>query len=182
MDPRKQRTLDQLSNAFFDLLQEGGYSSLSVSELCERADVRRATFYKHFSSKEDFLLFLLRSFRKELLERVAINDVCIKSAREHCLILTTCLADFAAEKSDMLSRFRLDGEADALLLAFADAVAGELEADLDRFVPNDENGVVASFYAFGLLGVFKRNMDLSGTFDKELFLHEMFAVIDRFFS
>ena len=42
----RQRTLDRV----FDLLARGGIHSVSVDELVEKADVGKATFYRHFPS------------------------------------------------------------------------------------------------------------------------------------
>lgn len=181
MDPRKQRTMDRLNEAFFGLLQEKGYAAVSVSELCDRAGVRRATFYKHFSSKEDFLLHVLRAFREELVERAYTGGIQVNSIRERCLLLTAHLADFAGKRAAALSRIRLEGGSDTLLFAMAEEVAALLARDLERLSTEDSNEALASFYAFGLVGVFKRNMDRPGSFDKGLFLEEMNPIINRMF-
>lgn len=54
-DRRVRYTKRALSNALVDLLHEKHISKVSVTELCERADVNRSTFYAHFRSPDDLL-------------------------------------------------------------------------------------------------------------------------------
>ena len=51
-DRRSQRTRHLLSAAFVELLREKGYSAITVSDIIERANVGRSTFYSHFHDKE----------------------------------------------------------------------------------------------------------------------------------
>ena len=54
-DLRITKTKSALQEAFFSLISEKPFNDITVNELCDRAGVRRATFYKHFSDKYDFL-------------------------------------------------------------------------------------------------------------------------------
>lgn len=59
-DLRITKTKAALSAAFIDLLAEKKYDEVSVNELCDRADVRRATFYKHYADKFHFFACFTR--------------------------------------------------------------------------------------------------------------------------
>ena len=54
-DLRVKRTKKALFSAFLTLIQEKAIDELTVNELCDVAGIRRATFYKHYSDKYDFL-------------------------------------------------------------------------------------------------------------------------------
>ena len=54
-DLRVRRTKKALADAFIDLLSKKTFDEITVNELCDAADIRRATFYKHYSDKYDFL-------------------------------------------------------------------------------------------------------------------------------
>ena len=54
-DLRVTRTKKALEEAFIDLLSRKTFEEITVNELCEVAGIRRATFYKHYSDKLDFL-------------------------------------------------------------------------------------------------------------------------------
>lgn len=62
-DLRIIKTKNALTNAFFDMLSDMPLEEVTVNELCERAGIRRATFYKHFKDKNDFINFLIVDVR-----------------------------------------------------------------------------------------------------------------------
>jgi hypothetical protein len=55
-DRRSQRTRQLLSEALVQLIQVKDYSTISVSDIIERANVGRSTFYAHYRDKDDLLL------------------------------------------------------------------------------------------------------------------------------
>jgi AcrR family transcriptional regulator len=61
-DPRVTRSQLQLREAFLEIVLEKGFDAVRVSEVISRADVNRATFYRHYHSKRD----LLRSWSEEV--------------------------------------------------------------------------------------------------------------------
>ena len=61
-DPRVRRTQALLRDAFLALVLEQGFEAVRVSEIITRAEVNRATFYRHYRSKRD----LLRSWTREV--------------------------------------------------------------------------------------------------------------------
>ncbi len=54
-DARVKKTKEKLFSAFRVLLSEKPFEEITIQEVCSRAEVRRATFYKHFTDKYDFL-------------------------------------------------------------------------------------------------------------------------------
>lgn len=69
-DVRITKTKAALSNAFFDMLEVMSLEDITVNELCERADVRRATFYKHFTDKNDFTIYLIKDIREKFDDEI----------------------------------------------------------------------------------------------------------------
>ena len=68
MDLRIKKTYRALFDAFTELLEEYRFEDLTVAMLCDRAMIRRTTFYKHFRDKNDYFAFyideLCRACRK----------------------------------------------------------------------------------------------------------------------
>lgn len=62
MDRRKRKTRDAIFKAFIELLSQKDFANITVSEIIERADIGRATFYTHFETKD----FLLKEMCEEL--------------------------------------------------------------------------------------------------------------------
>ena len=67
-DLRVQKTKAALFRAFYELLAEKNFDDITVNELCDRATVRRATFYKHYRDKQDFLVSIVKKFRADFDE------------------------------------------------------------------------------------------------------------------
>jgi AcrR family transcriptional regulator len=55
-DRRSQRTRHLLSEAFVELLRERGYDAITVSDIIERANIGRSTFYSHYQDKDDLFV------------------------------------------------------------------------------------------------------------------------------
>ena len=68
-DARIRRTKQKLFLTFYALLSESDYQSITVNEICERADIRRATFYKHYASKDDFAKYFVITLREQFDKR-----------------------------------------------------------------------------------------------------------------
>ena len=62
-DLRVKKTKKALANAFMSLMAEKPFDQITINELCDRADIRRATFYKHYTDKFDYLASFTRSLR-----------------------------------------------------------------------------------------------------------------------
>lgn len=54
-DARVKKTKEKLFRAFQTLLTENQFEEITIQEICSKAEIRRATFYKHFTDKYDFL-------------------------------------------------------------------------------------------------------------------------------
>lgn len=54
-DRRVLRTRSQIDSAFVGLLHRRSYSNIRVSDVTKKAGIGRATFYAHYSSKDDLL-------------------------------------------------------------------------------------------------------------------------------
>jgi AcrR family transcriptional regulator len=70
MDRRKIRTRRLLRESLLSLIVERGYDNLSITEITERADLRRATFYLHYGSVDELLLATLREIFDELANKI----------------------------------------------------------------------------------------------------------------
>jgi AcrR family transcriptional regulator len=55
IDRRVVRTRQQIDAAFVELLHRRAYGSIRVSDITKKAGVGRATFYAHYSSKDELL-------------------------------------------------------------------------------------------------------------------------------
>jgi AcrR family transcriptional regulator len=69
-DRRKIRTRRMLKEALVALIQEAGYDALTIQQITDRADLRRATFYLHFATKDELLAYVLREMFDALVAEI----------------------------------------------------------------------------------------------------------------
>lgn len=52
-DRRFQKNKKEIRRAYIDLILEKGYQKISISDIAEKADINRMTFYAHYNMVED---------------------------------------------------------------------------------------------------------------------------------
>lgn len=65
---QQQYTTNALRDAYLELLQEVPADKISIVQLCERADVNRTTFYRHFTSISDLREKLTEDLFRQIFE------------------------------------------------------------------------------------------------------------------
>lgn len=73
LDLRVQKTRGALTGALYDLLCEKSLDNITVTELCDRAVIRKATFYKHFGDKTELLTYMIQELQRISLEENKIG-------------------------------------------------------------------------------------------------------------
>ena len=68
--------------AMVDLVEERGIDGFTVSDLTERADLNRSTFYSHFKDKDDLIKSCEDDFLDELIE--VESEIAKKIGRASC--------------------------------------------------------------------------------------------------
>jgi AcrR family transcriptional regulator len=71
MDRRVFRTRNALYDALVSLILRQDFSTITVQDILEEADVGRSTFYSHFTSREDLLTRSLDRLRDLLLSAIS---------------------------------------------------------------------------------------------------------------
>ncbi len=56
---KSKETKDKIFQAAKNILQRGGYESLSIKNICEEAGVSNGSFYHHFKTKDDLLSYYI---------------------------------------------------------------------------------------------------------------------------
>lgn len=74
LDRRVRRTRRLLAEALVALIIEKEYETISITDITERADLNRATFYLHYGSKEELLMAMLEERFDELVARMEAID------------------------------------------------------------------------------------------------------------
>lgn len=90
MDRRQRKTRRSIYEAFESLMMEEHYGSVTVSQIIERADIGRSTFYAHFETKDELLNQMCAEMFAHIFE--GVNEHCVTHANLQTESLTGVLA------------------------------------------------------------------------------------------
>lgn len=86
VDRRAQRTKRLFKRAFIDLLYEKDYNDISVTDIVEKADFNRSTFYFHYKYKEELVSELNDSMINGLISAFSHNSLLINLSPSNIII------------------------------------------------------------------------------------------------
>ncbi len=98
-DRRVRYTKMVLKESFIKLLEKKDISQISIKEICEDADINRATFYSHYSDQHD----LLRKIENELLDNINahLTEFYQKSDNMNPVILAEKIFEYLKENAKL---------------------------------------------------------------------------------
>lgn len=83
-DARVRYTRMRIREAFFDCLSQKQVSKITVKEICDMAEINRATFYKHYADPFE----LLQKLEEETLEELRQNIQSCRQRTQQGMLLT----------------------------------------------------------------------------------------------
>ena len=102
---QKELSKEWIANAFYSLLQKKDYESITVSEIAQKADLSRRTFYRSFDNKQDIVTYLLARIFPDYI--AAIKRLPVKT-REHLAVAIVDFVNHHLAFFQCLKRNRLD--------------------------------------------------------------------------
>ena len=108
IDLRIVKTQKKLALAFKEMMLTTSFNDITVFDLCTRAGVRRATFYKHFDDKYDFL----RSIISHLVNDLAYNvsSACdMSNPVEYFAMFVTEIFNYFDQRKEILNNILTTG-------------------------------------------------------------------------
>lgn len=132
-DRRIAKTHASLGAALFVLLQRESWNAITIQQICDTANVARATFYTHFETKIALLDFLIA----EQLKFQEFSAVHVQGPQNYVWFLAW-LIDHLTSNRALFSRIAADPEAQVVLVRFKAALVQKFASTLKR------DGIVAS--------------------------------------
>ena len=174
LDFRIEKTYMSLHNAFTTLIEERHFEDFTVNDLCERAMIRRTTFYKHFADKFDYFSFYLteicETFQDQLAPDIDSNDV-----NQYFLHMCRALLQFVSRHQKIVNSVMNSNMFPMLFDMLAEQIRNDLLSAYRRAYKDQKQDAAlfecqASFYAGGVLNSLREWMKKYKCIDEEEFI------------
>lgn len=190
IDIRVMRTYKHLIDGILSLLSRKPFEEISVLEICEESGVHRATFYKHFVDKYDFLNFCFKSLLNEIPFENAPKDLTKDNAKQFYMDMLSNIMKFVESKKSIFRNVNDNNGSQLIVLMLTEAVSELLENRIH--IRLDEGNtfsspapMLARFYSGGLVSLLRwwvLEGDNYSTSDIEAFISARIDELHSYYS
>ena len=182
IDLRIQRTHKALCDTFFTMLNENTFEKITVNSLCEKANIRRATFYKHFADKYDFFGFFIRNILSSFLAGIHDYEKSGTPYSYYTYIFEACM-HFMMENRPLIQNVANSNMNSTLLDIFADEIYKSVYANVEKHpeyvdqlqIPHN---TLAAFYTGGIVQSIRLWFNCNGSISDEEFIQGITTLIE----
>ncbi|WP_280234453.1 TetR/AcrR family transcriptional regulator [Nocardia cyriacigeorgica] len=153
-DRRVRRTRNLLHRALIELMIERGYERVTVTDVIDRADVGRSTFYAHYRDKDDLLVVSCTDFLRREIDRV-------RGAHGSPLAPLRVMFRLAADYPDVYRPLIGPKSSATVLRAYQRSVTSIVTEQLDGRLEMDQSEFAdtVAFLSWGLIGLLESVID-----------------------
>lgn len=171
LDLRIEKTYLSLRNAFTSLLEEKKFEDFTVSELCERAMIRRTTFYKHFADKYEYFTFYVREICAEFQSQLP-PDITPDNLNDYFAHMCRELLRFIDDHKEMVNNVINSSLFQVLLDNMTDQIMYDVLGVLRQMKQTSAMSArqlegIAAFYSGGLVNILHMALKHDGKLDEE---------------
>ena len=163
---------------------EEDFDSITVNELCDRAMVRRATFYNHFSDKFDFFASFVHYIRDEYVADSHDNDTG-HSMENYYLVMLNNFITFTQKHEKLMHSLMKSNMLSKLIEILSKEIFLNLIKDIEKknlHMSHVEPEVVASFYSGGLTEVIRFWLTNPDKMSEEQLVNSLKALFLKLYS
>jgi TetR/AcrR family transcriptional regulator, transcriptional repressor for nem operon len=101
----KQPTREHLIKVGLELIRSAGYTATGINQVLQAADVPKGSFYHHFSSKDEFVMEVIRRYATGEQERVErlLSDTSVSPLKRLRQYFKDLIATYGLEGSPAIS-------------------------------------------------------------------------------
>lgn len=182
IDLRVTKTRSALNKAFTELLEEKNFEEITVVELCDRAMIRRTTFYKHYTDKNDYFRFYICELRDSFASELPL-DVSSSSPTEYITSMSRHLYLFVQTHETLVSHIVDSEYVNMLFELLYEIVSNEISDAMSKSRYTwEQRSFTSAFYAGGLLSTVKKLVNNSRDITEDQFVSAVVRLMDMKFS
>ena len=172
-DLRIEKTRKALKRAFLELLEKESFEDITVAELCDLAEVRRATFYTHFPDKYAFLSFYIQEMRNEFVSHFESRTTDSSEEEKPYAYYSNLFNEmllFFKQHPSVIAHLHKSQMLPTLSWLFTEEIQRDIYQHIRAVNPGDENRDKAKsyFYSGGIMQLLLLWMEDPEHFDEDM--------------
>jgi len=185
-DLRITRTRHKLCESLLEMMETESIEKVSVIELCEKADINRATFYAHFEDKFHLLNVALEELKDKLYTRFT-QDITLSSPTETISTISSIAISFFFEEQNAIANIINHNRNSKVVNTVEDSLAKSIRYELYKY-KDDYNvkvplTLLSHYLSGGLTKAIMLLLDNPGKYTKDDFTRFTLCKIgDTFFE
>ena len=174
LDLRIEKTYLSLHNAFTALLEEKRFEAFTVNELCERAMIRRTTFYKHFADKYEYFAFYMKEICAGFQDQLP-PDAMKGNINDYFVHMSRKLLRFIEQHEKLVINISSSNVFPVLVDSLMEHITNDVTRVLRSFhsageLSSEQIEGIASFYSGGLVNTLRQYLKRGFKLDEEQFI------------
>ncbi len=155
MDIRIRKTQRSIINAFLELRAYQPLEKITVKELCEKAEINKSTFYKHYTDVFDLSSKLESKTIESILENLPHPEYILNKPKEFMEeMLAACLS-----QSTIIDRLFSGNQSGQLILKLNAAVKELVFKLYPQYKNSDIANIYLTYAIYGGFYVLRENME-----------------------
>ncbi len=186
LDLRIQKTYLALTQAFLQMMKEKPLEDIRIGELCERAMIRKSTFYKHFGDKYELLAFIVRQtqekFNAQLKEKYTEGSVV-----DRYMELITLVFDYIGENKELFESAIQSNSFPLILSILSEQIISDIQQQLQNDAISGETlpaspNLLAAFFVGGVMEIVYRQLRKGNSLNDPELLRQIQAILNQFYQ
>ena len=157
LDLRIQKTYLALTKSLYEMMKEMAFEDIRVVDICDRAMVRKSTFYKHFADKTELLAFMVRRLKDKFDENIYLdkNDI---SPVEYFVSFMEQIFAFLNNNDELVNSVIKSSSLPIVINVLSEQAIPDVRAKLKEDKKNGYNMIaepnfLASFFVGGIMEI-----------------------------
>ena len=162
MATKKSKTTQKIKSCLIELLQDRSINDITAIELCNRANVKRATFYYHYDSVQNVMSEIESGLESEFIQWMSQYNIDSNRLPDRAFYVS--FFEFVARNADVCRMLiNTQRPSDELLARVIEAGRRSALSMLSKFFPQCPAAKIDYYYMFiangflGLLGYWLNN-------------------------
>lgn len=153
---RVQLTKKMLKDSLINLLKSKSIQKISISEICQNANINRATFYNHYQTQFD----LLNEIENDIIEQLDNElDNCPINSSDELLLRLEIICDFIKRNEEIMKLLFINNSQDSpfiLKLFRVEKSIGEMPSNFFETYGQDGIDLLITFLVTGGYNMLKK--------------------------